>query len=1234
MADDFLTVGIGASAGGVQALKRFFDHVPPDSGAAYVVVLHLSPDHESRLAEVLQTSAAIPVSQVRERVQVEQNHVYVVPPNRTLTLHGGFLSASNMTGSESRRAPVDIFFRTLAEAQHGRAVCVILSGTGADGSMGLKRVKEQGGICLAQVPDEAEHDDMPRHAIATDLVDYVLPVAEMPARIIAYAQSAKAVRLPLEAPHTSRSDEQALRDLFSQLRVRTGHDFSNYKRATVLRRLARRMSLHECVDLASYARFFRTHPEEANGLLKDLLISVTSFFRDREAFDRLEQLVIPKLFEGRRDEDHVRVWVAGCATGEEAYSIAMLLAEGAAPVPGSPAVQVFATDIDEAAVALAREGAYSINDAADVSPERLRRFFTKEGGIYRIRPELREMVLFAQHNVIRDPPFSHLDLVSCRNLLIYLNRAVQRRVMEVFNFSLKRHGFLFLGPSESIEGASDLFLSVDKETRLFQSRGVRARITIPLPDLQPRAGAPPVPHRASEQRSGDRLSAGELHQRVLEQYAPPSILVNEDYDIVHMSDRAGRYLQHSGGEPSHNLLHVMRPEIRLEVRTALHQARQQRTSIEAQELTVRIGGSAVTLDVIVRPVLRDGDPARGFFLVLFREVANPQVMPPAATASLSGTDAVRQLEEEVQRSNARLRQSVEQHESQAEELKASNEELQAMNEELRASTEELETSKEELQSLNEEMRTVNQELKVKIDEQAQATDDIQNLMISTEIGTIFLDRESRVKLFTPHAADIFNLIPADRGRPLSDISSSLLDADIVRDIERVLGRLERVEREVKTRDGRWHLMRGLPYRTADDRIDGVVLTFVDITGRKHAEEALRASQERLRLLIDSVPDYAIFTTDEEGRIDTWNSGAARMFGYTEAEAIGQHAEIMFTAEDRQAGVPLQELRKAREAGRAPDDRWHVRKDGSRFYASGAVAPLRSAGRAITGFVKIAHDLTERKRWEEALQSARADLEVRVLERTAELAGVNQALDAELRDRERVEERIRGLLRRLISVQEDERRRIARDLHDQVGQELAALSLKIEALGKLLVRDAGALPGAVDELRQIIAKLDRELDFVAWELRPASLDDFGLAVSLDHFVRAWSRQFGLAADFHSQGLETARLAPEIETNLYRVAQEALNNVHKHAHASRAGVILERRDEQVVLVVEDDGIGFDPGEQAATADHERGLGLMGVRERAAVIGGTVEIESHPGQGTSLFVRVPLRPGAGAEVRAEPT
>jgi two-component system CheB/CheR fusion protein len=1217
---DFLVVGLGASAGGIRAFKEFFAHVPPTSGMAYVVILHLSPEHESHLAEVLQDSTEMPVRQVCEADQIEPNHVYVIPPNRSLAITDGHLALSEIKRIEERRAPVDIFFRTLAETKRERAVCVVLSGTGADGSMGLKRIKEMGGICLVQDPNESEYSDMPRNSIATGLVDSVLPVAEIPRKIIAYKERIGKTKIAeaetLEWPET---DEQALRDIFTQLRVRTGHDFSNYKRGTVLRRIERRINVNELHDLQAYARFMREHTPEATALLKDLLISVTNFFRDCEAFEALERGFIHTLFENKTINDQVRVWVAGCATGEEAYTMTILLNEYAESMASAPSIQVFATDIDAQAISTAREGFYTAADVADISTERLRRYFIKEPHGYRVRRELRDAVLFAHHNLIKDPPFSHLDMITCRNLLIYLNRTAQERVMQVFHFALNPGGLLFLGSSESVDGAGELFLTVDKDAHVYKSRNIAPRLALPLTDFSvaQRIEGQRQEERTEEARAFDRHSYADLHQRLVEQYAPPSVVVNEEYDLVHLSERAGRYMQVGGGEPSRNLLKLVRPEIRVELRTALYQAVQNRTSVEARGVPMHLEGGTRLVNLLVRPVFREGDTANGFILVVFEESDGETASP-----DLNGTEritaaepAARQLEDELVRVKAQLRSTVEQYETQTEELKASNEELQAMNEELRSTAEELETSKEELQSVNEELTTVNQELKIKIEELSHANDDFRNLMNSTDIGTIFLDRALRVKLFTPGARDLYNLLPSDAGRPLSDITGQIAVGDLTASIERVLEKLQPIQQELQTHAGHWYLMNILPYRTSEDRIEGVIVTFMDITQRKAAERELRVSEERLRLLIESVTDYSIIIQNMEGRIEVWNPGAERMFGYTKEEALGQSISIIFTPEDRERREHLKEMMAARERGHTADERWHLRKDGSRFYVSGVLTLLQDG--PASGFAKIARDFTEVKQAEEEVRRIREELEQRVLERTQDLARANEALLAENAERRKVEKMRLHLLRQLVRTQEDERRRIAREIHDHLGQQSTALRLKLESLKDQCV-DYKELCEPLEKVQEIATRLDSEVDFLAWELRPAALDDLGLKVALSNFVEEWSKHFAIPADFHTTGMDKERPAPEAETNLYRIAQEALNNAYKHAQASRVDVLLERRDGSVVLIVEDDGIGFEVNDEGVS---ENGLGLVGMRERAMLIGGTLEIESKPNQGTTVFARVPL-------------
>ncbi|HZT58174.1 MAG TPA: chemotaxis protein CheB [Pyrinomonadaceae bacterium] len=1226
-----MLVGIGASAGGIDALLRFFEATPPDSGLAYAVVLHTTPDHNSHLADVLQRKTAMPVVQVADAARVEPNSVYCLPPDRPVSLAGGHIRLDKADVTNGH-APIDLFFRTLAHAYRDRTVAVVLSGAGADGSLGLGRVREEGGVSIAQDPLEAQHSQMPRSAIETGFVDFILPVALIPEKLVSLRENAERIQLPSPSAAPRGTGEDALRELLALLRARTRHDFTSYKRSTLLRRIERRLQVTECGDMGDYLEYIRGHAEELPALLRDLLISVTNFFRDPEAWQRLADDIVPQFFEGKGAGDQIRVWVPGCATGEEAYTVAMLLSEYAVTLAVPPALQVFATDIDENALAAGRAGVYPHTIAADVSVERIKRFFVTEGSYYRVRRELRETVLFAPHNVLRDPPFSKLDLISCRNLLIYINRNMQERVLEVFHFALKPNGYLFLGSSESAEGLSDLFAPTVKKYRIFKRGDDREGGFRPAPpppvagEWVPRQAAQPHPQLAGG-REG--VTYGELHYRMLEALAPPSVLVNADYEVVHMSEHAGRYMRVSGGEPSRNLHKIAHADLRLELRSLFIKAAQsgQETS---SRVIVNLEGAQrfvrVTVCPVASPQARNPQPP-AFMLIVFEESdalaagdegAESEALAAHAARPAGGLEpVVRQLEAELERTRDQLRATVEEYETSTEELKASNEELQAMNEELRSASEELETGKEELQSVNEELTTLNAELREKVDEIGRSNSDLQNLMASTRIATLFLDRNLRLKRYTPSAQELFNIIPGDVGRPLAHITNKLDYSSMVADAESVVRDLNAVEREVAATDGRYFLARLLPYRTTDDKINGVVITFTDITGRRQAEEELLASQEQWRIFVESVEDYAIMLFDDEGRFTGWNKGAEKIFGYSAEEAKGQPTDLIFTPEDRAAGEPQKELQTAERDGRAADERWHLCKDGTRFYCSGVMISLRQ-GR---GYAKIARDLTAQKQAQDELQRAWEELENRINERTVELASANSTMREEVAERRRVEHERLELIRRIVSTQEDERRRISRELHDQLGQSLTALRLKLEGLNTEVGRRSKLRP-RIAELSGIVQRLDSDVDFLAWELRPSALDDLGLTVALSNYAHEWSRHFGVEVNFHSAGLGDARLAPMVETNLYRIAQEALNNVSKHAAATRVDLLLERRGGDAVLIVEDNGRGFDV-DGSALPTKGRQMGLIGMRERAALVGGAVEVESKPGEGTTVFVRVPVNP-----------
>jgi two-component system CheB/CheR fusion protein len=1095
----FPVVGLGASAGGLKSLQQFFAEMTDDSGMAFVVILHLSPDHESYVAEILQNSTKMLVTQVTERIAVEPNRVYVIPPSKHLSMQDGHIALSEPARERGRNISIDLFFRTLADTHNVYSACIVLSGTGSDGSVGLKRVKEQGGICLAQEPREAEFDSMPRNAISTGMVDFVLPVAEMPEKLLEIWRNASQISLPAEAVAPIRDESEAvetvLRDVLEILRSRTGHDFTHYKRATVLRRIERRMQVVSARTLPAYRDYLlRETLPEAQLLLKDLLIGVTNYYRDRGAFDALEREVIPLLFQGKSQGNEVRVWVTACATGEEAYSVAILLLEHAAKLSHPPAIQIFASDIDDQAIAIAREGSYPEAIEVDVTPTRLRQFFTKEPGGYRINKEVRERILFTDQDLIKDPPFSRLDLITCRNLLIYLSREVQEKAFELFHFALRPGGFLFLGSSESADGRSALFTPIDIKSRIFRANVVTSAAR-PLPVLplepHPRDRAPMRSEGAAERK---HIAFSELHQKLLEQYAPPSLIVNSDHEIVHLSDHVGRYIQPSGGELSTKILKLILPELRLELRTALFQAMETGKSIEARRVRLVRGGHTSYVNMIVRPV-PDAEAGGAFYLIIIEEVE--EILGTEGKDQQGGESdpILRLLEQEVHRLKEQLQRTVEQYETTVEELKSSNEEHQSTNEELRSTAEELETSKEEVQSVNEELRTVNEELKFNVDDLRTANNHLQNLISSTDIATIFLDRSLRIRLFTPPAIGIFNLIPADEGRELTDITHRLDYPNLAADAEEVLRRFHKIEREVEGREGQTYLARLTPYRTNQDRIEGVVVTFIDITERKRAEEELRLSNQ--------------------------------------------------------------------------------------------------------------------------------NLERRVSERTFELSKANDTLQREIEVRQQSEAGRTMLLRRLVHIQEEEKRHLSRELHDQLGQQVTALNINLELLMSQF-GEAAASSERMKAVKTIVRHLDDDLDFLAWKLRPVMLDDLGLFAAVDAYIKEWSFHNNIEAQFYHDDFET-RLTSEIEINLYRIVQEALNNVAKHAEAKSVSVVIQRRQEMLFLIIEDDGKGFEGNIEGMPAAKK--LGLKGMQERAELIGGTIEIESPPGKGTTIILRLPL-PATGKD------
>ncbi len=923
----FPIVGIGASAGGLAAFEAFFSGMPDsDPGMAFVLVQHLAPDHKSILTELIRRYTRMQVFEVEDGMAVAPNCAYIIPPNRDMAFLNGTLQLLEPSAPRGQRLPIDFFFRSLAQDQSGRAIGVVLSGTGSDGTLGVRAIKGEGGMVMAQNPESTEFDGMPRSAIATGLVDYVLPPAEMPAQLIAYATHAFGQSRQSATVDTPKT-ESALKKIFVLLRSQIGHDFSQYKPSTVNRRIERRMAVHQIDAIDSYVRFLQQTPAEVEALFRDLLIGVTNFFRDPEAFKVLEEQVIPRLFDDKPAGSVVRVWSTGCSTGEEAYSIAILLQERMEALKQNFTVQLFATDIDSRAIATARTGLYSASIAADLSAERLTRFFTAEaeGTSYRVHKRIRDMLVFSEQDVLKDPPFSKLDLISCRNLLIYLGADLQKKLIPLFHYALKPGGILFLGTSEGVGEFVERFAVLDRKSKLYQRKedihgmehalSTRFRPPITATDAM-------LPRGPKKSGFLAKFSLRELtEQTLLKQIAPNSALVNGQGDILYLHGRTGLYLEPSPGEAGvSNILKMAREGLRRDLTSALHKAVATREIARCPGLRVKTNSHFTGVNLTVCPVTigADATPESHFYLVILEDAPAPTAEqgPQDVASANAATDVesrIAALKQELQAKDEYLQSTHEELESSNEELKSSNEEMQSVNEELQSTNEELETSKEELQSLNEELGTVNNELQNKVADLSRSNNDMNNLLAGTGIGTIFVDHQLRILRFTPAASAIINLIPSDRGRPVSHIVSNLIGYDcLVADVRSVLDTLASKELIVQTTEGRWYAMRILPYRTLDNVIEGAVISFVDITETVQTREALHKANELLRLAVVVRDAHdAITMQDLSGRIVAWNPGAVRMYGWSEAEALQMNVRerIPETLRDK-ALVTLRQLSQA------------------------------------------------------------------------------------------------------------------------------------------------------------------------------------------------------------------------------------------------------------------------------------------------------------------------------------
>ncbi|MGC2524388.1 MAG: chemotaxis protein CheB [Stellaceae bacterium] len=1186
-AESVTVVGLGASAGGLDAFRRLLAVLPAGTGMAFILIQHLDPTHASMMVDLLAGHTPLMVQQAADGMPIEPEHVYLIPPGAYLSIRAGALRLSQPRERHGARLPFDFFLRSLADELGERSICVILSGTGSDGSQGLKAVKEKGGLVIVQEPSEAEYDGMPRSAIMTRAVDLVLPLAEIPQILAKYAGAKK---LPLDDHPPDRVAE-----IVNLVRTKTSHDFTLYKPGTLSRRIERRVALAGVDDSDRYLDMLRENPAEIELLAKDLLINVTSFFRDPKAFEFLAEEVIPDLV-GRHSVDRpLRIWIAGCSTGEETYSLAMLLLEEVAAAKRSIKLQVFASDVDEDAVAIAREGRYPESIAADVSPLRLTRFFTREEHGYRVVPELRAVVVFTAQDVLADPPFSRLDLISCRNLLIYLRPEAQQKVLLLFHFALGEGGILMLGGSETVGGLDDRFEPISKTQRIYRQIGRSRPGDIDFP-IGSGGGAraiwPGAPHPAAARA----ISPGDLMNRLLiETYAPASVLINRKYECLYYSGPTDRYLRVAAGEPSRDLLAMAREGLRNKLRVVIQQASREHVHAIATGAQASYGGGSVPVGIAVHPVQSEGEE---LLLVSFFDEPIHEPRADGPVEPMDDVPRIAELERELDTTRKELESAIRHLEIANEEEKAINQEAMSANEEFQSTNEELMTSREELQSLNEELTALNGQLQETLERQRSTSNDLQNILDSSGVATLFLDSALNIRFFTPAAKSLFRVIATDIGRPLADLTPLAADRDLLTDARSVLTSSAPVAREVETEGGGWYVRRILPYRTQDNRVDGVVITFADISEIKAAERKVQAARAYSDSIIDTIRQPLV-VFDEELRVVSANRSFYRTFGRAPGGTVGRL--LALAGDEGHAEIPgLPGFLERGRIGPVPVEDYEVEIDlpllGRRFLLLNAreISEGPLGGRQI---LLAIDDVTERRHATEALEAAK---------REAEQANLGKS------------------------------RFLAAASHD-LRQPLQTISLLHEILAKK-VEDKATLR-LVDRLDETVSSmsgmLDTLLDINQLEAGVVRREmvDFPINVMLEQ-LRA---QFTFHATAHRLGWRVVPTSLSVRSDprlLEQMIRNLLSNAVKYTNNGKILLGCRRRGDKLRIEVWDTGIGI-PEEQlqaifgefhqldnpARQRSKGLGLGLAIVERLANLLGHTLDVRSRPDKGSVFAVEVPL-------------
>jgi two-component system CheB/CheR fusion protein len=1203
---ELTVVGIGASAGGLPALRTFFEALPSDTGMAFVVVTHLHPEHESHMAELLQNHTQMPTMQVNEKIKVEPDHVYVIPPNRSILMGDSYLEAVEFIEPRGRRTPIDHFFRSLASG-HTESIAVILSGGGTDGSVGVKDIKEMGGLILVQQPEDAEYDSMPRATLSTGLADVVLPVAQLAGKLADYGRHKP--QLPHDIGQLTEPEVETLQRILTQVHSRTGHDFNQYKRSTILRRVERRMQLNGYTTLEAYLNYLRSHANEAQAMFNDILIGVTNFFRDHESWKALEEKAIPALFQEKDESDHIRVWSVGCATGEEAYGVAILLFEHADRLDFRPRIQIFASDLDESSIARAREGLYPAAIEADVSPERLERFFTAEGEYYRVKREVRDAVLFASHNALRDPPFSRQDLIACRNVLIYLQRELQDDIFSIFHYALNPGGVLFLGSSESAEHLPDLFQVIDKTHRIYQSKSwVGEKPNLPPMPLLRRAAHRPLRHSDGIRRHVARFLhessfPAEQHYRALESFGPPNVLIDTQAVILHVSETAGRYLLQPKGTITGDLLKLVRPELQLELRTAIFHAFAKERATFTRPVLVQFNGHARRVIVAVRPRIKQKDEEERQALVVFIEDELDELVAETGQPldDAKRNQLVAQLEAEVLRLREQLQITIEEYESSNEEINASNEELQSTNEEYRSATEELESSREELQSVNEELLTVNNDMRNKLDELARAHDELDNLLGATEIGILFLDHELRIQRYTSGINHLFNLVPGDRGRPIRHLNHMMKYEHFAEDAEQVMRELVPLEQEVQTKDGHWFLMRMVPFRTKADKIEGVVCSFVDIKKLKDAEDEILRNKE---LLEQRVQQRTQELEEASQKIRQTRDLFENLFNANPVPTSIARLEDGLFINVNEAYLQYYNLKYEEVIGHTSQELKLPLEPGSR---PGLIARLQKEGSLRNIEMEIKHPSGEPR-------TILASLQHVLIDNTDAL----MLAFSDITEQVRAEQNVRTAASSLSAAEQADRERISQILHDDLQQNIFAVKMQLSFLNEAIARD-NPESAKVDlkQLDQWLADAIATTRRLSVELSPPVLRGEGLSEVLLWLASQMKTQYNLEVNVDADNTH-AIIPDDARVVVVQALRELLFNVVKHSNTLEALVTIEQLDGRVNITVSDEGTGFD----AQIINDNIPNGLKKMRDRLFLVGCNLKIQSEPQKGTRITIEAPTQ------------